>query len=90
MLGSVGTAPAAAAVFDLAGSFTDSNLNSPYDNGYFSGTYSIDDSTSYVPNDTDPNRNPGGLVATLSQLLLFPNLVTLQGCVCWVFSVWAV
>ncbi len=67
MLGSVGTAPAAAAVFDLAGSFTESNLNSPYDNGYFSGTYSIDDSTSYVPNDTDPDRNPGGLVATLSQ-----------------------
>lgn len=57
MLGSVGTAPAAAAVFDLAGSFTNSNLNSPYDNGYFSGTYSIDDSTSYNHNCNRSNRH---------------------------------
>ena len=58
LLGSLGTAPAAAAVFNLSGST---------DNGYFSGTYSIDDSASYGPNDSDPNRNQGGLVATLSQ-----------------------
>ncbi len=67
IIGFVGTAPAAAAEFNLSGSFTDSHLNSPYDNGYFSGTYSIDDSASYVPNDSDPEHNPGGLVATLSE-----------------------
>lgn len=67
LFGSVGTSPAAAAEFNLSGSFTDSHLDSPYDNGHFSGTYSIDDSASYSPNVNDPDRNPGGLVATLSQ-----------------------
>jgi hypothetical protein len=67
LLGSVGTRRAAAADFNLSGSFTDSHLNSPYDNGNFSGTYSIADSASYGPNVDDPDRNPGGLVATLSQ-----------------------
>lgn len=59
LLGSVGTALAAAADFALSGSFTN--------NGYFNGIYSIDDSASYGPNNSDPNQNQGGLVATLSQ-----------------------
>jgi len=66
-LSCVGTPAAAAAEFNLSGSFTDSHLDSPYDNGNFSGTYSIDDSASYVPNTNDPDHNIGGLVATLSQ-----------------------
>lgn len=62
ILGCVGTSPAAAVDFNLSGTFAESNPNPSYNNGYFSGTYSVDDSASYFPSEFS-----FGVISLLSQ-----------------------
>lgn len=51
ILSSLATAPAVAADFNLFGTFADSNLAPAYNNGSFSGTFSVGDSDTYIPSD---------------------------------------